>query len=39
MEDLQIIQQILNGYHLEKKEIKRAKEIIRLLQIRVKNNN
>jgi len=38
MTDIQILKQLLNGYHLEPKEAKRAKEIIRLLQIRIKNN-
>lgn len=36
MNDLQIIQQILNDYHLEPKEIERAKKIVRTLNIYLK---
>ena len=37
MEDLQIIKQLLNGYHLEPKELERAKKILIQLQTELKN--
>jgi hypothetical protein len=37
MTDLQIITQLLNGYHLEPKEIKIAKELLHQLQTELNN--
>ena len=36
MTDIQILQQLLNGYHLETKEIERAEEIVKKLNIYLK---
>lgn len=33
MSDIQILKQLLNGYHLEPKELQRAKTIIKNLEI------
>ena len=37
MNDLQILNQLLNGYHLSDKEIERAKELIKSLQLEIEN--
>lgn len=37
MEDIQILKQLLNGNHLEPKEIERAKAIVRNLNINLNN--
>lgn len=36
MEDIQIIQQLLNGFHLEPQELKRAKQIVNRLNTYLK---
>ena len=36
MDDIQILKQLLNGHHLEPKEVTRAKEIVRKLNIYLK---
>tara|TARA_R110000822_G_scaffold127454_1_gene262938 strand:- start:5610 stop:5732 length:123 start_codon:yes stop_codon:yes gene_type:complete len=37
MTDLQILEQILNGNHLEPNELKRAKQILQSLNTELKN--
>jgi hypothetical protein len=37
MNDLEIINQLLNGNHLNDKELKRAKELIKSLQLEINN--
>ena len=37
MTDIQIIKQLLNGFHLEPKELQRAKNIVNQLQNDLKN--
>ena len=37
MNDLEIIKQLLNGNHLNDKELKRAKELIKSLQLEITN--
>ena len=36
MEDIQILKQLLNGYHLEPKEIERAKQLVKKLTLYLK---
>ena len=36
MEDIQILKQLLNGYHLEPSEIERAKHIVSKLNLYLK---
>jgi hypothetical protein len=37
MKDLQILKQLLNGHHLEPKEIEQAKKVLNRLNIELKN--
>ena len=37
MKDLEILKQLLNGNHLNDKELKRAKELIKSLQLQINN--
>jgi hypothetical protein len=37
MNDLQILKQLLNGNHLNDKELNRAKELIKSLQLEINN--
>lgn len=36
MEDIQILKQLLNGHHLEPKELQRAKQLLKKLNIYIK---
>lgn len=36
MTDTQILEQVLNGYHLEPKELERAKELVKKLSLYLK---
>ena len=36
MKDIQIIEQLLNGHHLDAKELERAKELVHKLNIYIK---
>ena len=37
--DLEILNQLLNGNHLNDKELKRAKELIKSLQLEINNRS
>ena len=37
MKDLEILKQLLSGNHLNDKELKRAKELIKSLQLQINN--
>ena len=39
MKDTQILEQILNGYHLEPSEIERAKKLVKIINIYLKQQN
>lgn len=38
MTDIQILKQLLNGWHLEPKELERAEELVKRLTIYLKQN-
>ena len=37
MDNIKILKQLLNGYHLEKKELLKAKQILHILKIELKS--